>query len=200
VTSETEERDSTMQQDTTALMQLLTSVLQHDTVTALSFTDPWGTAVAIGAKKMETRSWPAPRKYWRGPLALHISGTLTAEAKWVCERSPFREVLHAAGYASDMRRRFMWELPLKQVIAIAWLEEAERISADFHVDEQERSFGNYLPGRYAWKFGAVYRLKQPVLAVGRLGLWQWTPAVSVWDEIQQMLDGLRAEGQVESHA
>lgn len=177
--------------DTTALQQLLVRVLQRDALPTLTFTDPWGTAVAVGEKKIETRSWSAPRKYWYDPVAIHISGTLPLEAKMLCDESPFHEMLRGAGYSWDVRERFMWKLPLRQIIAITWLDTVERITAGFQVDQKERLFGNYMPGRYAWRFGAVYRLKQPVFAVGRLGIWQWTPPDSLWDEMQTSLDALR---------
>ena len=35
---------------------------------ALTLYQPWATLVAIGAKKIETRSWSTP---YRGPLAIH---------------------------------------------------------------------------------------------------------------------------------
>jgi hypothetical protein len=180
--------------DTSALRQLLVKLLQSDTVTSLSFTDPWGTAVAVGAKKVETRSWAAPERHWEHPIAIHVSGTLTAQAKAVCEEEPFYRVLESAGYSWTTRRGFGWDLPLKRIIAVAWLERVQRITSTCMVDEYERIFGNYTPGRYAWKFAAVYRLKQPVEATGRLGLWQWTPPVAFWDEIQEQLDVLPQGG------
>src|SRR5947209_6449981 len=97
---------STSQSTSSDLRQLLVKLLQSDTVPSLSFTDPWGTAVAIGEKHVETRSWPAPERYWGKPLAIHISSTLTAEAKAVCEEEPFIQVLQAAGYTWTPRRGF----------------------------------------------------------------------------------------------
>jgi hypothetical protein len=37
---------------------------------ALTLTQPWATLVAIGAKTIETRSWPTS---YRGPLAIHAA-------------------------------------------------------------------------------------------------------------------------------
>jgi hypothetical protein len=185
---------STLPEDAAALIQLLVKVLQRDTVTALTFTDPWGSAVAIREKRIETRSWPAPERYWGQPIAIHISSTLTAEAKAICEEEPFQHVLQSAGYTWTPRRGFEWDLPLRQVIAVAWLERVQLITPRCLVDKRERIFGNYAPGRYAWKFGAVYRLKQPIIASGRLGIWQWTPPATFWDEIQEQLDSLPQGG------
>lgn len=177
------------------LRRLLVKLLQSDTIACLSFTDPWGTAVAVGKKRIETRSWPAPERYWEHPIAIHISSTLTAEAKAACEEEPFLQVLQAASYTRTPQRGFAWDLPLRHVIAVAWLDQVQRITPEgYLVDEHERHFGNYAPGRYAWRFGAIYRLKQPILASGRLGIWRWTPPATFWDEIQEQLDSLPQGG------
>ena len=42
---------------------------------AITLTQPWATLVAIGAKRIETRSW---RTFYRGPLAIHAGKTLPA--------------------------------------------------------------------------------------------------------------------------
>ena len=51
----------------------------------------------------------------------------------------------------------------------------EEITPDFAADltADERSFGNYEPGRYAWCLGNVRRLSKPVLAKGNRLLWEW---------------------------
>lgn len=41
---------------------------------ALTVTEPWATLIAIGAKRIETRSWPTD---YRGPVAIHASKKLT---------------------------------------------------------------------------------------------------------------------------
>ena len=47
----------------------------------LTLTQPWATLVAIGAKRIETRSWST--KY-RGPLAIHAAKGFPAWAKDMC--------------------------------------------------------------------------------------------------------------------
>lgn len=37
------------------------------------------------------------------------------------------------------------------------------------------AFGDYTPGRWAWKIEDVELLPEPVPARGALGLWAWTP-------------------------
>lgn len=65
---------------------------------AVTLTQPWATLVAIGAKQIETRSWPTN---YRGPLAIH-AGKGPSTIGWpqlnhICNRTePFRSVLQVA--------------------------------------------------------------------------------------------------------
>ena len=42
---------------------------------------------------------------------------------------------------------------------------------------QERAFGDYTPGRYAWLLSDVRPLAAPIPAKGQLGLWRWEGAI-----------------------
>ncbi len=159
--------------------RLFTALLQRDTVKTLSFTDPWGTLVALGAKRIETRSWTT---MWRGPVAIHIARRLPDDLETLCQQPHFHEVL-ATDYSHDNQ----WHFPTGHIIAIVHLDEVQRTE---HVQptEQERAFGNFAAGRYAWQFGTVYHLPQPVPARGSLGLWDWQPPLAFWERIQQAHD------------
>jgi len=174
-----------------SVLSLLVELQQRDTIPALTFTDPWGSLVASSAKHIETRSWATP---YRGPLAIHIAKTLPAEAEMRCDEEPFRQALEAAGYGwTAGLSHNAWQLPLGCVVALVRLEQVQRISPGFRVDEQERAYGNYTPGRFAWQFSQVYRLREPLPARGSLGVWRWTPPARLWEEIQARLDAERAE-------
>jgi len=167
----------------------LATLLQRDTVQSLTMSDPWGTLVALGAKQIETRSWPTPH---RGPLAIHIAKTLPLEAQACCDEPLFRQALEAGGY----RRKHgiahnPWGLPLGQVVAVVCLDEVQRITPAFQVEEPEQSFGLFTSGRYAWLFSEVYRLAVPLPVRGSLGVWEWHPPARFWAEIQATYDRTR---------
>src|SRR6202030_2406661 len=48
---------------------------------ALTLTQPWATLVAIGAKRIETRSWPT---LYRGPLAIYAAKRFPKWAQDTC--------------------------------------------------------------------------------------------------------------------
>lgn len=133
-------------------------------VKALTLTQPWATLMAIGAKRMETRSW---RTAYRGPLAIHAAKGMPDWAMDLCMEEPFRSVLFAAGFAG------VCDLPRGGVIATCRLVgcvPTKIVSAS----EREREFGDFGPGRFAWVLDEVVALGIPLPAKGTLGLWEWT--------------------------
>ncbi len=60
----------------------------------LTLTQPWATLVAIGAKRIETRSW---KTNYRGKLAIHAAKTVREEELDLCYSDPFREALISSG-------------------------------------------------------------------------------------------------------
>lgn len=146
---------------------------------AISLTQPWATLAAINAKRIETRGWKTD---YRGPLAIHAAKGWTEEiVRMTMRGEPFRSVLAAAGYP------LFSLLPRGAVIATCRLVDCRPItptSKEFGVngilwllDDQERAFGDYTPGRWAWLLADMVPLPTPVPARGALGLWPWSGAV-----------------------
>ena len=140
----------------------------------LSLTQPWAELVALGAKKLETRSWSTN---YRGPLAIHAAKRFPPEARLLCHEQPFRSFLERTDGTSPEN------LPLGAIIAVVdmtgcFATPGEGIPWQEHVgdlrrspDEPERSFGDYSPGRFAWRLANVRRLDNPVPFKGSLGLF-----------------------------
>lgn len=131
---------------------------------ALTLTQPWASLVASGAKRVETRSW---RTGYRGPLAIHAAKTFPADARALCHVEPFRSRLIAALLDEGM---VMAEaLPLGQIVGITWVEDCvPTVEAD--VGDEERAFGNFAEGRWAWKLREPEAFT-PIKYRGALGLW-----------------------------
>ena len=125
-------------------------------------------------------------------LTIHIAKTLPPPAA-CCEVPLFRQALKAGGYqlSPEARGQNYWGLPLGQIVAVVWLDEVQQITPAFQVEEPERSFGLFSPGRYAWIFSEVYRLATPRPARGSLGVWEWHPPAGFWSELQAVHDRIR---------
>jgi hypothetical protein len=147
----------------------------------LTLTQPWATLVAIGAKRIETRSWPTR---YRGLLAIHAGAGLgpaggLSGLHELAQRDMVRAALAAAGYESAPA------LPRGAIVATALLIDCQPTSgADGSFDgvsggiryrwplsAHELAFGDYRPGRFGWLLLDVQRLPEPVPCRGGLGLW-----------------------------
>lgn len=116
-------------------------------LTAITLWQPWATLIAIGAKEFETRHWAIS---FRGPIAIHAAKRFDAEQYELCDKEPFRRVLRAAGYATPD------DLPLGTVVAVARLAACYETSVWARgMSDQERAFGDWSPGRYAWRMADV---------------------------------------------
>lgn len=152
----------------------------------ITLTQPWATLVAIGAKKIETRSWATN---YRGLLAIHAAkglGSVVGKEglRLLCREEPFRTALEPL-IGTDVSL-----LPLGAIIAVTELVDCRPTRIDcglafyqraktgiwWQVSSQERAFGDYSDGRYAWLLCNVQRLKEPIGARGALGLWDYDTA------------------------
>jgi hypothetical protein len=118
----------------------------------------------MGAKKIETRSW---RSAYRGELLIHASsgkkgGILVAEP-------PFKK------YIPDFA-----SLPFSAIIGKVILEEILPVEqlclSDGHLNTltlEEKAFGDYAKGRFAWRLSEPVEFKKPVFTKGALSLWEY---------------------------
>lgn len=124
---------------------------------ALSLTQPWATAVILGVKKVETRSWST--KY-RGVIAIHASKGFPRWAK------DFAMTEHTLG-------RLPERLPLGGIIGLARIVDIGRTEfVKFGISAIERLYGDYSDGRYGWILTDVIALPEPIPCKGALSLWE----------------------------
>src|ERR1700690_1165855 len=140
---------------------------------ALTLTQPWASLVAIGAKRIETRCW---RTNYRGPLAIRAAKGFPGWAKQTWREDPFDEVLRAAFGDGSWKQIDPPVLPLGCVIATCTLVSCTLTSQayDERLSEQERAFGDYSLGRFAWVLEDIKPLSEPIPAKGALSLWEFT--------------------------
>lgn len=144
---------------------------------ALTLYQPWASLIAIGAKRIETRSWGTS---YRGPLAIHAAKKYPTEAQ---------------DFHKEMHRRYgllAAPLPLGAIVATTTLVQCYRIS---YMDERaiaagttvsvspdrrwgqitpaEAQLGDYAACRWAWILIDLVRLDPVVPMPGARGLWEW---------------------------
>ncbi len=162
----------------------------------LSLLQPWASLVAHGAKHIETRSW---RTDHRGPLAIHASKRCDGLGD-ICETEPFKSVLRSIIPGRPEASIPLSLLPRGYIIAVVDLLDViptERAQPHpcvcYHpgpvpgkpfltINRQEREFGDYSDGRWAWVFDNVRLLSKPIPAKGSLNLWEYPLDLSVLQE------------------
>lgn len=144
---------------------------------AISLWQPWASAIAVGAKTVETRSWATPH---RGPIAIHAAKRINkSEMRDFSVNLNWRSAL-AVEPCLDLARH----LPFGALVAVAELVDciptesftsgfllAERTRDGFFGIWDEDDMGNFDPGRFGWVLKNIRPLKYPLPWKGRQGLF-----------------------------
>ena len=137
-------------------------------IKALSLHQPWASLIAVGAKRIETRSWRPPDSAIGMPLAIHATKRVQKFPDTPRYR-PFNEAVE----------RYLgpdWQntIPTGAVLAIATISEARlfRYQEDIP-NADEELFGEYGPGRWMWRLSNVVPVDPPQPARGYQRLWTW---------------------------
>lgn len=133
---------------------------------ALSLWQPWATAMQIGLKRVETRSWaPHPSQLRPGHVfAIHAAkkrgpGT-TPSVECICDLVDADVVVG--------------EEPRGVLLGLVALTRVAKMTPAL-IDEQtprEFRWGNWQPGRFAWFTEPVRWFETPIPTVGRQGLFR----------------------------
>lgn len=147
---------------------------------ALSLWQPWASLVALGLKKVETRIWSTP---YRGLIAIHSTagipvawlGASRFEPEFITQLPvEWRNIVNEASSVRVGMTQLCGVLPRGVVLCTANLVDVrETLQVVDGLSDQERAFGNYDEGRYAWFFDKIKRFPHPILAKGNRRIWNW---------------------------
>jgi hypothetical protein len=116
---------------------------------ALTLSQPWATAIALGEKRIETRKW-RPKEH---PPSIVIASSNKVMS--VAQREVARRVVPEEAIPAEFPRRSL--LAVVKVEAFTPTGELRGTLSD-----QEFSLGDYSDGRWAWRFGRVSVLPEPI--------------------------------------
>lgn len=138
---------------------------------ALTLWQPWAQLIAVRGKTIETRSWSTPYTGW---LAIHAAKKYDTAMRETALEPPFSTVLAQGGYSLGKT------LPTSAIVAVCRLDGCYPITnirdprdliRSLNGAEHEMAFGDFHPGRVAWKLTAVSKLYEPYPISGKMGLW-----------------------------
>lgn len=138
-----------------------------------SYMQPWASLIYLLEKRVETRS----RNYtvlagrWH---AVHASSTWKPDQRKLMSTEPFQARLayHGITAGNAVHQNF----PRGAIIGVAFVS-AIGPTEDVVVSDQERAFGDYGPGRWAYHLGQFFGLARPILFTARLGVFDLPAAV-----------------------
>ncbi len=130
----------------------------------LTVYQPWASLLAHEFKAIETRGWPAPKRYIGQLMMIHAGKTWGADeqAAFIALKRLFPEVAQMP-------------VPLGCIVAACRLVEvvpSEQLIGS--ISARERAMGNYDTGRYGWRFEVVKLATPPIKASGKQGIWTWS--------------------------
>lgn len=134
----------------------------------LSLWEPWATLMAIGAKRIETRSWGTA---YRGWLAIQASkGGLKKRVLAQCLEEPgFKLALSGETLAPGCIVAVVNVVdccPTKaRGCLLGVFDEYPNLDT-----EQERAFGDFAEGRWGWVTNQLFRLPTPIPFKAKQGL------------------------------
>lgn len=131
---------------------------------ALTLWQPWASLVAVGEKRIETRSW---NTNYRGPLAIHAARRKPSIQFWKVD--PYLSLLMKHGFPGPDA------LPLGKVVGYCLLKDVGLITEETLVTAQEYGLGDFRPGRFAWMLSKIYQLKPWAMPKvrGFQRIWNW---------------------------
>ena len=131
---------------------------------AISLLQPWASLVVMGIKKIETRNWATKH---RGTILIHASQG-KAGSIFVAEL-PFKK------YIPDFKKlsfgAIIGEATIADVIRIEDLEMNDELIN--RLTMEEKAFGDYSYGRYAWMLEDAVEFTTPIPARGTLSIWEY---------------------------
>ena len=153
---------------------------------AITLHQPWAQLLADGRKRYETRGWAPQAVRFGERIAIH------AGLKWDLDLAAAAE---SFGYHGDMPRGVI----VATARLVAWHQCAQpygepdvnahwyvRVARTVGTDPDARMvdgrlliredrYGDYGPGRWAWRFDELEVVDPPAPARGAQGFWRWRP-------------------------
>lgn len=163
------------------------------TVKAISLWEPWATLVRLKAKLFETRSW---KRSYKGPLLICASTKVVPlyMVEHLLCNPVFWEVLRPLGIPAVLYQGFgkfectpkSWKTIVDhylfpgKAVALANLV-SYHATQTLYLSEQEKLFGDYSPGRFAWRLDDITPIV-PVPVTGKQGLFDATVDIQIEGE------------------
>ena len=141
-------------------------------IKALSLWQPWAEAIRVGAKQIETRSWPTSYSGW---LAIH------AAKRPIDKDQDLKDF--AEHWVGDLSK-----LDFGAIVCIVKLTTCRPCEALIEeINEDEELWGDYADGRWGWMLdgGPIIDINPAIPLRGHQGLFDWDVPEEIAERIKK---------------
>ena len=131
---------------------------------AISLLQPWATLVVLGIKTIETRSW---RTSYRGRILIHASQGKAGNI--FAAEPPFKKYI--PNFKTLPFGAIIGEATITDVIPVEMMQMTDELIN--RLTMEEKAFGDYSEGRYAWIMEDPKPFATPIPARGTLSIWEY---------------------------
>ncbi len=152
----------------------------------ISIWNPFATLLAHGHKTIETRSWPAPKSLIGQRIGIASTKVIRPEQKAAFADAEFRKFYDQTGLPQELS-----ELPHGYLLGSAILHSCDVITDEDLEDitEEEKLYGWFREGYYAWRMRAPELLPEPIPVRGAQGVWVYRPEDAARAKIHLVREG-----------
>lgn len=136
----------------------------------ISLWQPWAQLVVLGEKQYETRSWPTSV---RGRVLIHAAKKWNKDIYEFCQvQRFFCDVIGKCYLPIEPDNELgISSIPLGMIVGSVEIVDCLLVEKVPTLTDKERAFGDYTPGRYAWKLSDPVVFKRPIPCRGHQGFW-----------------------------
>jgi hypothetical protein len=148
----------------------------------ISIWQPWATLIVRGFKIFETRTWAPPRSVIGQRIGIAATKNLLPQQMAAYKDPDFQFMYQTLDLPP------IEELPRGYLLGTAELNSYEVITDEFleEITLEEKAYGWYKPGGFAWRMMKPELLDHPIPIKGAQGLYEW----------KGFENGTQTEGQV----
>jgi hypothetical protein len=135
----------------------------------ISIWNPYALLLAHGHKTIETRGWPAPKSLIGQRIGIASTKIIRPDQRTAFEDEHFQEFYKQTGLFERLE-----DMPNGCLLATGLLHSCDMMTEEDldDITEEEKIYGWFEPGRYAWRMRAVEKLANPLPVRGAQGVWE----------------------------
>jgi hypothetical protein len=135
----------------------------------ISIWQPFASLIVSGCKVFETRTWPAPASRIGERIGIAATKTILP-----AQRAHIADPDFQRAYATTGQPVFE-DLPRGMLLGYATLDSVEMMTEELmnDVSEEEKLYGWWELGNYAWRLTNPVAFKQPCIIRGQQGIYDW---------------------------